>query len=91
MICCFQLSGPVPREATRLRIYNEELGVEAHLSAMVCDYGTIELYRYVSPLQFFDVHEDLLKGSHESRDYEGRVGSICYYSSSPALLGSASG
>ncbi|KAG0563892.1 hypothetical protein KC19_8G067800 [Ceratodon purpureus] len=41
----YKFPGPVPREATRLRMYNEELGVEAHLSAMVCDYGTIELYR----------------------------------------------
>lgn len=53
--------GPVPREATRLRIYNEELCVEAHLSAMVCDFGTIELYRYVSLLKLFDVNEDMMK------------------------------
>ena len=51
----------MPREATRLRLYNEELGVEAHLSAMVCDYGTIELYRYGSLLQMYDIEEDLMK------------------------------
>lgn len=47
-----KLIGPVPREATRLRLYNEELGVEAHLSASVCDYGNIELYRYISSCSF---------------------------------------
>lgn len=61
MVRCFGLLGPVPREATRLRMYNEELGVEAHLSAMVCDYGTIELYRYIDLFQLFDVFGDLMK------------------------------
>lgn len=56
----FQLLGPVPREATRLCLYNEEIGLESHLSASVCDYGNIELYRYISLLQLFYVHEDLL-------------------------------
>lgn len=41
----YPFPGPIPREATRLRLYNEELGFEAHLSASVCDHGNIELYR----------------------------------------------
>lgn len=41
----YQSPGPVPREATRLCLYNEEIGLESHLSASVCDYGNIELYR----------------------------------------------
>lgn len=61
IICRFRLSGPVPREATRLRLVNEELGFEEHLSAQVCDYGTIELYRYISLLHLFDVHDGFVK------------------------------
>lgn len=56
------LLGPIPREATRLRLYNEELGFEAHLSASVCDHGNIELYRYITALQFLHESRTLTKG-----------------------------
>lgn len=41
----FPVPGPEPRPATRLRLIAETGGVVAHLSASVCNYGSLELYR----------------------------------------------
>eukprot|EP00250_Pteridium_aquilinum_P003489 c13806_g1_i1 orf=169-1413(-) len=41
----FPIPSPEPRPATRLRLIAETVGVVAHLSASICNYGSLELYR----------------------------------------------
>ncbi|KAL3691137.1 hypothetical protein R1sor_004788 [Riccia sorocarpa] len=41
----YKFPGPEPRETTRLRLENEEENVVAHLSAMWCVLGSMDLYR----------------------------------------------
>jgi len=42
---CIYITGPEPREATRLQLENKKEGLVAHLSATLCVHGDLELYR----------------------------------------------
>jgi hypothetical protein len=46
LLWCIYITGPEPREATRLQLENKKEGLVAHLSATLCVHGDLELYRY---------------------------------------------
>jgi formamidopyrimidine-DNA glycosylase len=45
LLWCIYITGPEPREATRLQLENKKEGLVAHLSATLCVHGDLELYR----------------------------------------------
>jgi hypothetical protein len=46
LLWCIYITGPEPREATRLQLENKKEGLVAHLSATLCVHGDLDLYRY---------------------------------------------